>query len=54
MSDGWEYWSAKDLNLKAVPFPGKRPFPNALDPSDGAPDDGAPLPGQPTTSTATA
>jgi hypothetical protein len=35
MSDGWEYWSAKDLNLKAVPYPGKRPFPNALDPSDG-------------------
>jgi IPT/TIG domain len=37
MSDGWEYWSAKDLNIKAVPFPGERPFPNALDPSDGAP-----------------
>jgi hypothetical protein len=33
--DGWEYWSAKDLNIKAVPYPGKRPFPNALDPSDG-------------------
>ena len=25
MSDGWEYWSAKDLNIKAVPYPGKRP-----------------------------
>ena len=37
MSDGWEYWSAKDLNAKAVPYPGKRPFPNALDPSDGGP-----------------
>ena len=37
MSDGWEYWSAKDLSLKAAPYPGKRPFPNALDPSDGAP-----------------
>jgi hypothetical protein len=37
MSDGWEYYSAKDLNIKAVPYPGKRPFPNALDPSDGAP-----------------
>jgi hypothetical protein len=36
MSDGWEYWSAKDLNVKAVPYPGKRPFPNALDPSDGS------------------
>ena len=35
MSDGWEYWSAKDLNVKAVPYPGSRPFPNALDPSDG-------------------
>jgi hypothetical protein len=37
MTDGWEYWSAKDLNVKAVPYPGKRPFPNALDPSDGGP-----------------
>jgi hypothetical protein len=36
MSDGWEYYAAKDLNIKAVPYPGKRPFPNALDPSDGA------------------
>jgi hypothetical protein len=35
MSDGWEYFSAKDLNIKAVPYPGKRPYPNALDPSDG-------------------
>jgi hypothetical protein len=34
IEDGWEYWAAKDLNLKAVPYPGKRPFPNALDPSD--------------------
>ena len=37
MTDGWEYSSAKDLNIKAVPYPGKRPFPNALDPSDGGP-----------------
>ncbi|MET0615534.1 MAG: IPT/TIG domain-containing protein [Thermoleophilaceae bacterium] len=37
MSDGWEYYAARDLNIKAVPYPGKRPFPNALDPSDGAP-----------------
>ena len=37
MSDGWEFWSAKDLNVRAVPYPGKRPFPNALDPSDGGP-----------------
>jgi hypothetical protein len=35
ISDGWEYYAAKDLNIKAVPYPGKRPFPNALDPSDG-------------------
>jgi len=35
MSDGWEYYAAKDLNLKAVPYAGKRPYPNALDPSDG-------------------
>ncbi len=35
MIDGWEYYAAKDLNIKAVPYPGKRPFPNALDPSDG-------------------
>jgi hypothetical protein len=37
MTDGWEYWTAKDLNVKAVPFPGERDFPNALDPTDGAP-----------------
>ena len=36
MSDGWEYCSAKDLNVNAVPYPGKRPFTNALDPSDGS------------------
>jgi len=35
MIDGWEYFAAKDLNIKAVPYPGKRPYPNALDPSDG-------------------
>jgi hypothetical protein len=33
-SDGWEYYSAKDLNLKAVPYPGQRPYPNPLDPGD--------------------
>jgi hypothetical protein len=37
MTDGWEYYSARDLNIKNVPYPGKRPFPNALDPSDGGP-----------------
>lgn len=35
MSDGWEYYAAMDLNIKAVPYPGERPFPNALDPADG-------------------
>jgi hypothetical protein len=34
LSDGWEYWAAKDLNVKAVPYPGKKPFPNPLDKSD--------------------
>lgn len=33
-SDGWEFYAAKDLNLKAVPYPERRPYPNALDPSD--------------------
>jgi hypothetical protein len=28
--DGWEYLSALDLNSNARPYPGKRPFPNAL------------------------
>jgi hypothetical protein len=37
VNDGWEYFSARDLNIKAVPYPGRRPFPNALDPSDGGP-----------------
>jgi hypothetical protein len=32
--DGWEFYAAKDLNVKAVPYPGQRPFPNPLDPSD--------------------
>jgi hypothetical protein len=50
MSDGWEYWAAKDLNVKAVPYPGKKPFPNALDPSDGGPDDGVPGTPAPTAS----
>jgi IPT/TIG domain-containing protein len=34
MEDGWEYYSALDLNSKAVPYPGKRPFPNPLDATD--------------------
>jgi hypothetical protein len=34
MEDGWEYYSALDLNGRAVPYPGKRPYPNPLDGSD--------------------
>jgi hypothetical protein len=32
--DGYEYESALDLNSKALPYPGKRPYPNPLDPTD--------------------
>jgi hypothetical protein len=28
--DGWEYLSALDLNTNALPYPAKRPYPNAL------------------------
>lgn len=31
MIDGWEYFSAKDLNQRAVPYPGRRPWPNPLE-----------------------
>ena len=34
VTDGYEYQSALDLNSRALPYPGKRPYPNALDPSD--------------------
>jgi hypothetical protein len=34
VEDGFEYWSAKDLNISANPYPGKKPYPNALDPAD--------------------
>ncbi len=34
ISDTFEVESAHDLNLKAIPFPGKKPYPNALDGSD--------------------
>lgn len=40
MHDGWEYFSAKDLNQSALPYPGKRPFPNALQPDAGKDYDG--------------
>ncbi|MEP6952886.1 MAG: IPT/TIG domain-containing protein [Solirubrobacteraceae bacterium] len=35
MVDGYEYQSALDLNSIALPYPGSRPWPNPLDPSDG-------------------
>ncbi len=36
VTDGFEYYSALDLNSAALPFPGKRNYPNALDPADAA------------------
>ena len=38
VEDGFEQESARDLNQKALPYPGKRPFPNALDASDAGHD----------------
>jgi hypothetical protein len=32
VSDGYEYNSSLDLNGNALPYPGKMPYPNALDP----------------------
>ena len=34
VDDGYEYYSALDLNSRALPYPGKRPYPNPLDRSD--------------------
>jgi hypothetical protein len=34
ISDGYEFYSAKDLNGAALPYPGRRPWPNPLDASD--------------------
>ncbi len=34
ISDTFEVYSALDLNLKDLPYPGKKPYPNALDGSD--------------------
>ncbi len=34
VSDAFEVESALDLNARALPYPGKRPFPNALDGTD--------------------
>jgi hypothetical protein len=38
LEDGYEYWSARDLNNNAVPYPGKKPYPNPLDGGDGGVD----------------
>ena len=38
VTDAFEVESALDLNLRALPYPGKRPFPNALDGTDGGAD----------------
>jgi hypothetical protein len=38
VADGFEYRSALDLNSIALPFPGKRPYPNPLDSSDAGAD----------------
>jgi hypothetical protein len=41
VEDGYEHQSALDLNhyprTPPLPYPGKRPYPNALDPGDGVP-----------------
>lgn len=34
LADGWEYYSALQLNGASVPYPGSKPWPNPLDPSD--------------------
>ncbi len=34
VSDGFEYESALDLDNRALPYPGKRPYPNPLDGTD--------------------
>jgi hypothetical protein len=34
LTDGWEYQSALDLNSRALPYPGTKPWPNPLDPTD--------------------
>jgi hypothetical protein len=46
VADAFEYFSALDLNSLALPYPGKRPYPNALDGADAGFDfdgDGLPL-----------
>jgi hypothetical protein len=36
--DGYEFESALDYNSRALPYPGKRPYPNPLDPTDASTD----------------
>lgn len=38
LTDGWEYYSALQLNGANVPYPGSKPWPNPLDPTDTADD----------------
>lgn len=38
VDDVFEYYSALDLNSNALPYPGKRPYPNPLDGADAAKD----------------
>ena len=38
IEDGFEYFSALDLNSAALPYPGSRPFPNPLNGADAAVD----------------
>jgi hypothetical protein len=38
VEDGYEYYSAVDLNGSGRPYPAKRPYPNALDPADAVRD----------------
>jgi hypothetical protein len=38
--DGWEYMSGLDLNQNALPYPAKRPYPNALFADAGVDHDG--------------
>ena len=34
VADGYEFYSAKDINVAALPYPAKRPWPNPLDSVD--------------------
>jgi hypothetical protein len=34
IADGYEYHSAKDINVSALPYPAKKPWPNPLDSTD--------------------